>query len=76
MNSAIASLVGRRISGIVVTQRWEPVPRNELYLYFDDGTSYELFGHFDGSSSLRPGTLSPDMVAGSPASIEAVYRLD
>ncbi len=37
-------VIGRRIEGLVVAQHPESPPRMQVFLVFDDGTSYELYG--------------------------------
>jgi len=41
---AIRKLVGKRISGIVVAKHDDEPPKYQVFLTFDDGTHYELYG--------------------------------
>ncbi len=73
MRASIASILGRTISGIVVAQRGAE-RQTELYLCFDDGSYYELWGSLQGSSCLRSGTIGEVIGVIPSADIEAVYH--
>ena len=51
----LPKLLGKKISGYIVTQANRP-PQYQLYLAFDDGTTYEIYsaGVICGAGELDP----------------------
>lgn len=51
------AIIGKRIHGLVVATNPDP-PQTQVFLVFDDGTHYELFGHdVQGIKGIDPGGL-------------------
>jgi hypothetical protein len=51
----IRKLVGKRIDGIVVAKH-DRTPKNQVFLIFNDGTYYELYGdEINGCKSIDQG---------------------
>jgi hypothetical protein len=59
MKPEIGLIVGKRIAGVVVKQ-WDRSPRSQIFLVFDDETSYELYSNaaISGISGLNFGGLN------------------
>ena len=54
---ALKKIVGKRISGLVVA-RGPSAPRQQVFLVFDDGTYYELYGpEFRGCKDVDRGKM-------------------
>ena len=54
---AFKGVVGKRILEVVVAQHHDS-PRNQVFLIFDDGTYYELYGaDIQPSKNIRDGGL-------------------
>ena len=50
-------IVGKRIEGLVVARHPES-PQSQVFLVFDDGTSYELYGtDIQGGGGIDPGGI-------------------
>lgn len=51
----IIGIIGKKIQGILVSEHPKISPRQQIFLVFDDGTSYELYGTLNTSSGLDSG---------------------
>ncbi len=56
IKDGLGDCVARRISAIVV-RRDEIDPTESVFLVFDDGTYYELYGRISSASEVRTGDL-------------------
>jgi hypothetical protein len=56
VKSEIACILGKRITGLLVARNPRD-PRTQLFLAFDDGTHYELYGDLCSASGLDRGGL-------------------
>ena len=54
MKDGIGQIVGRRISGVLVKDS-QKEPRQQIFLLFEDGTLYELYGHIHGTGGVIQG---------------------
>lgn len=55
MKGAFEQLIGKTIRSVVISQYNAGSPRHQLFLIFDDDTSFELFGEeFRGANALDP----------------------
>jgi hypothetical protein len=56
-HEAFEGILGKRISGLVVA-KCDDSPQNQVFLIFDDGTYYELYGaDVQGCKHIKPGGL-------------------
>lgn len=54
---ALKGIVGKRILEVVAVEHRDP-PQNQVFLIFDDGTHYELYGaDIQPSKNIRDGGL-------------------
>ena len=44
MKDGIKEIVGRTVAGVVIAYNKERSPHNQIFLIFEDGTSYEIYG--------------------------------
>lgn len=75
MKGGLEYIVGRRIAGVVVANS-PNFPRQQLFLAFDDGTYFEIWGdHFSCASALDRGSAADAIAYGSKngGRITAVY---
>ena len=56
VKEGIAECIGKRIQSIVVREKGSAPPVS-VFLVFDDGTHYELYGLVDSASYVREGGL-------------------
>jgi len=55
MKDEIKLIVGKKIGAVVVSERCDRGPNSQVFLVFDDGTAYELYGDVNGSGGLDRG---------------------
>ncbi len=65
---ALAELVGKRISGIAYADGGQGGPASQLFLFFEDGASYEVY---TSSGSM---VLSKNVRDWAPGSVESMLR--
>jgi len=65
---ALGELVGKRVAGLVHGDGGKGGPASQLFLFFDDGTSYEVY---TSSGSL---VLSKNVRDWAPGSVEEMLR--
>lgn len=51
---AFQHVVGKRIQGVVVAER-DSAPHTQVFLIFEDGTYYELYGQISGRNDIDVG---------------------
>ncbi len=70
----IAQIVGKTITHVIVREG-AVSPRNQVFLFFDDGTSYEIFtdAPYLGLSS-QLGHSTADQVRASLAAADRLYE--
>ena len=51
---AFQHVVGKRIQGVVVAER-DSAPQTQVFLIFEDGTYYELYGQISGRNDIDIG---------------------
>jgi hypothetical protein len=52
----LADMVGRRVSGVVVKESAKE-PHRQVFLLFDDGTQFELYGSVE-ATAIKPGDFA------------------
>ncbi|MBE7465576.1 MAG: hypothetical protein HS116_19030 [Planctomycetes bacterium] len=66
MKHAIAEILGKTVSGVVVKENGRP-PHTQVFLMFRDGTHYELYGeYFTGAGGVDRGTAEEIKSKGQP----------
>lgn len=55
MNPQIRQIVGKTIASVIVSDMNAGGPPTQVFLIFDDDTSYELYGDIYATSGLRDG---------------------
>ncbi len=56
MKREIELIVGKTIGAVVISERNDPGPPNsQVFLVFDDATTYELYGQIEGGGGLDGG---------------------
>ena len=55
MKDEIRLIVGKKIGAVVVAEGRRDSPKSQVFLVFDDATTYELYGDVRGSGGLDRG---------------------
>ena len=56
MKNEIQLIVGKTIAAVVISEGNNPgPPRSQVFLVFDDATTYELYGQIEGGGGLDRG---------------------
>ena len=55
MKDEIKLIIGKKIGAVVISERNHNGPRSQVFLVFDDATTYELYGDVRGSGGLDRG---------------------
>lgn len=55
MKDTIRQIIGKRIQCVIVNERNDTLLRQQMFLVFDDGTYFELYGHISPGSGLDSG---------------------
>ncbi|MCZ7571513.1 MAG: hypothetical protein M5U01_23445 [Ardenticatenaceae bacterium] len=53
MNPGLGKIVGKTIESVVVSEHNAGGPPTQVFLVFDDGTAYELYGNIHATSHLE-----------------------
>ena len=55
MKDEIRLIVGKKIGAVVVAEGRRDSPKSQVFLVFNDATTYELYGDVQGASGLDRG---------------------
>lgn len=55
MKSGIKEILGKRVRGVVVKESKGNAPASSVFLIFDDGTYFELWGDVHGAGGVDRG---------------------
>lgn len=59
MKDGIQDIIGKTIAGVVIAQNKQRAPHQQIFLVFDDETSYEFYGElFTCASGVCPRGMS------------------
>ena len=59
MKEGIKETIGKTIAGVVIAQNKQRAPHQQIFLVFDDETSYEIYGEsFSCASGIYPRGMS------------------
>lgn len=74
MKNGLRDIIGRRIAGVVVAESRTRHPRQQVFLVFDDGTRFELYGEaFSCCSGLDPARGIASYIRSGGGRVTRVY---
>jgi len=57
MKDGIKQIIGKRVQGILISDENTTSPPTQVFLLFDDGTYYELWGSIRTSGGIDSGSI-------------------